>query len=169
MFLNNQDELNYLSDSNISHVEGTIEALVKPSWTGNDNLDHTLFSWGQAGGMLIEKDVNGYLKIIINRYGHDSAGNEIATGFLINDWQTNDWKHIAVTWSSTLVELYIDGNRVNFAPSNYTLPVINTNNFFIGSDNLNKNWNGTIDEFYISDYPKTAFEIMELYESLQLD
>jgi len=169
VILDNQAELSYLSNSNIRFSEGTIEAVIKTNWNGNDNVNHTLFSWGQGGGILIEKDVNGYFKIIVNRYGQASAGNEIATAFSIDDWVANDWKHIAVTWSSTLIELYINGSKKNQESTNYALPPISANSFFIGSDNLNKNWNGTIDEFYISDFPKTAFEIMEFYESLQLN
>lgn len=168
--VDDQAELSYESDSNINHSAGTIEAIVKSNWSGNDNVNHALFSWGQAGGMLIEKDVNGYFKVIINRYGHDGSGSEILAEYGINNnWQANEWKHVAITWTSTVVKLYIDGEEKKAAISNYSLPQIGADNIFVGSDNLSKTWDGVIDEFYISDFAKTSFEIRNFYDSLELN
>jgi len=167
--INNVDQLSYPSVDNINYIEGTIEALVKPSWPGNDNNDHALFSWGLAGGMLIEKDRNNYLKIIVNKYGFDDAGNEISVAHNISNWEQNTWYHVAFTWSSSAVELFINGEMMNSLPSNFSLPSVVADDLFIGSDNQSKVWNGLIDEFYISDYAKTEVEIQQVYADFQLN
>ena len=94
---------------NVQAVEGSFEAWIRPQWIGSDPNSRAIFSWGQAGGMLIEKDAAGYLKIIINRYGADPAGNEISVGYNISSWAALEWHHIACTWSSSAVELLLMG------------------------------------------------------------
>jgi len=166
--INGSDILTYERQGNINHVEGTIEGLISPSWDSGDGQTHALLSWGLGGGMLIEKDAGGYLKIIINRYGQSAGGNEVSVGTTISGFEfiPNQNSHFAVTWSSTSVKFYLNGILKAQGSPGYNLPAITSNTIFIGSDNGINVWNGAIDEIFISDYAKPQFEIEKYYNSV---
>lgn len=155
----------FAADDNIDSGEGTVEAWVRPDWLASGPETRVLFSWGISGGILIEKDGGSYFKVIINRFGSDPAGNEISVGVNVSTWAQQEWHHIACTWSSTAVQLYIDGVLVNEAIPAYNLPDILANDFFIGSDNNAKEWTGLVDELRISKTQRTATEILDSYNS----
>jgi hypothetical protein len=54
--------------------EGTIDFWIKPSWNGNDNLNHTILSFGYSGGILIAKDGANNPRMMLNRLGYYSGG-----------------------------------------------------------------------------------------------
>jgi len=156
-------ELRYQANGNILSTEGTVEAWIKPDWNGDDSGDHTLLSWGSAGGLLIMKDGGNYFKMIVNRVGTDPVGPEAGVGFRAVNWVGGQWHHVACTWSTGLLELYIDGVLVNSSTFSFTPPLINSADFFIGSDNSNNEWDGLIEELRISNVVRSSTEILQSY------
>jgi len=157
--------LKYKTAGNILSNLGSVEAWVRPNWSGNDGKSRTIFSWGVGGGMILVKDGAGYLKIIINRYGSNSAGNEISVGTNVNSWTAGTWHHVACSWSNNKVELYLNGQLVSSAPMSYTPPPISASTFFVGSDNGNSKWEGQIDEVRFSKVQRFDYEILKSYEA----
>lgn len=154
--------LQYKSSGNVSSVEGTIEAWIKPDWNGNDGITHNLFAWGAGGGIVVEKDGGNYFKILINRYGQNGNPERSASA-LIDSWQAGEWHHVACSWKFDFIKLYIDGVLISQNPVNYTPPAISDQFINIGSENGSKDWMGLIDEFKISDKAKTIGEIQQSY------
>jgi len=163
-FLGN-DILKFAAENTVDHLQGSIETWVKPSWFGNDGQSRIIFQWGGAGGMLFEKDGGGYLKLIVNRYGSNSAGNEIGVAYNVNDWTPGIWHHVACTWNDDFLKLYIDGALVSTSTMPYTPPAISATNFNVGSINGVNVWTGQIDDMRFSKYTRLASEITANYNN----
>jgi len=157
----NSSTLNYANANNINSSQGTIEAWVRLNNDADDGTKRTIFSWGYNGGMLFSKDGINNLRLIINRFGSNGAGDEQQVVATIGNWRANDWHHVACSWSSNELKLYIDGIRVDTKIMNFTPPSISNANFFVGSDRGGSDWNGRIDEFRISTVQRTDDEIAQ--------
>ncbi len=147
-------------NSNIQSISGTFEAWIRPNWNGNDGQQHRILSWGDAGGMLIEKDGGNYLKVILNLYGTNGLP-ERSAGTNISNWVYGEWHHIAASWSPSELKLYVDGVLVSQANVGFNPPPIYTTNVHIGSDGNTAQWDGSIDELRISDIVRTEAEITQ--------
>lgn len=157
------DNLIFSPTNNILAHQGTVEAWIQPAWNGNDSGDHVILSWGFAGGILIMKDGGNYLKILVNRFGSHPSGVEKGTGHNVSSWLANEWHHVAFTWSSSTVQLYIDGTLISQSATGYTPPPITNTSVHIGSDYGNNEWDGQIDEMRISDVVRSATDIQQSY------
>ena len=158
-YFNGNEDLQYPALNNITSDEGSFEIWVKPNFDPEPTInDYTLLGWGGGGGILIFINQGSYLRLITNRYGF--GGNvEIGIGHDVADWNANEWHHIACTWSSNKIKMYVDGSKVSEAATNFNLPVISQPQFHIGSDSGNNKWSGHIDEIRISESVRTETEI----------
>ena len=154
--------LSYAAAGNISATQGTLEFWVKPNWAGNDGQNHVFLAWGSGGGMLFSKDGANNLRCIFNRFG---VGGQPERGTAINvsSWSAGAWRHVAYTWSNTsrVLELYVDGIRVNFSSFTGTLPTVDAAAFHVASENGFNGANAMIDQLRISATVRTSAEILD--------
>ena len=157
--------LTYPSAGNIDASEGTVEFWIKPAWNGSDFSTINIFSWGVAGGLLLKKDPStlGFSLNLFNAGGQP----EIRAWPNISNWQANQWRHVACTWSNSnkKAKVYIDGQLKSETAFAMTLPAIANATFRIGGfttagpgDNI-----GAIDELRVSGVARTAQEIAQRY------
>jgi hypothetical protein len=160
--LSTGDRLSYNSSGNISATNGSLECWLKPEWNGNDNVTHMILAWGAGGGLLMAKDGANNLRIILNRY---SAGGRPEQGVATNigSWVANQWHHVAFTWNSAFMVLYVDGSLVVQNPVTIALPNITATTFQIGGEGAGSYLNAVVDEFRLSDTVRTAEDISNTY------
>jgi hypothetical protein len=134
--------------------EGTIEFWFAPeSWTPTNSI------WNGGNG---HPGVNGdWVKI----GGHSpTAGNEnLVFGVYAGTWRwsnsgviptTEIWRHVAATWSSTGLKIYMDGMLLNTNGYSSGLPTYATE--LIGVSAWGEFFNGSIDEVRIWNYERNA-------------
>jgi uncharacterized repeat protein (TIGR01451 family) len=152
----------YPSSENIASDQGTLEFWIRPSWSGNDGQDHFVLKFGAAGGMLFGKDAANNLRSIFNRYGMGGYP-EVGVGINIGDWQAEEWHHLAFTWDSSSVKLYIDGSLRAQNPVGFPLPVVSELLLQLGADADHGYLQAVVDELRISDLARSAEEIEASY------
>ncbi len=167
ILFDNSDLLTY-SSSYISKNSGTIMFWLKPNFNPYDNKQHIFFElWGRndwrKSSIIIGK--LGADPIAQNEfYFHirDDNGNfhriDAGAGFL----RINEWTHIAVTWDSTGMKLFVDGNQLDILRQNINPPT-NFNNVFNIGNNLVRNLpaDSVIDEIKIFSSVLSQNEINE--------
>lgn len=130
------------SRTNIDLVHGSFEMWFSPDWNSSDGLGNwgtllevgtwntNLFAATGAWGLYISPDGS-------NLY-FSSQTNGAATNYLGApiSWNASDWHHIALTYSPSNSELYLDGQLATNGPGVSILPGadILTNGFSLGSD-----------------------------------
>ncbi len=78
--------------------------------------------------------------------------------------QTGVWQHVAVTWDGQNVLLYINGEEAGSFVST-AVPCAFDNQYYVGArGDESQQFAGTIDEVKVSDYAKTAAEIVQSME-----
>ncbi len=158
-YFDQNENLQYNASGNINDSVGSFEAWVKPTFEPQPGGgDHTILQWGGSGGILIFINGGSTLRFIVNRYS-PSGTPELNINYDVQDWNINEWHHIAYTWNSDLLELYIDGSKVSSTDVNVNLASISDAQFRIGSDFGNKQWKGWMDEIRISDIVRSENEI----------
>jgi hypothetical protein len=101
------------ADVALRSAAGTIELWLAPAWATDDGLNHHLVTWGYDHGLLLFRDANQRLRLIINRFGTaDSPPLEKGVGYDFSSAVAGTWYHVAVTWQTGELALYVDGNRV---------------------------------------------------------
>lgn len=95
---------------NLQPTSGTIEFWLKPSWPGNDPKRRSIFSCTMGP--------RHYMRI--NTLGKGNLGFAVAAGdedqwtwrradTSIADWQPGQWHHVACTWGSGALQIFVDG------------------------------------------------------------
>jgi hypothetical protein len=74
------------------------------------------------------------------------------------NWTANEWKHIAATWDSANMKLYLNGSQASSTTAPAALNSVNlSSSMYIGSNAVSKDTcNCSIDDFAIYNYPKTS-------------
>jgi hypothetical protein len=81
-------------------------------------------------------------------------------------WNTNEWHFIALTYSATNSDLYLDGALMTNGLPAIVHPGLDvlTNGFYIGSDNTGTlQAHGTLDDIYAYNYPLDAGTVSNLF------
>lgn len=108
--------------------------------------------------MLFQKDGANNLRAIFNRFSVN--GNpELDVALNVGDWVANQYYHVAYTWNSEKLELFVNGKLVNTDFFSYPIPTIGDAEFRIGSDGGGTPLNGMLDELRISNVVRSASEI----------
>ena len=150
----------FSSANNILAESGTLEFLIKPRWNSNDGQSHNFLAWGFTGGFLFQKDGGNNLRIIANRFGA-SGLPEVGTGVSVaNEWASNQWHHVAYTWSASSLKLYVDGSiRAQSIISNLP-PISSSVALQIGADPFGNQADAVLDELRISSRERSAAEVV---------
>jgi len=166
VFVDGTDTLTFSSAGNFDVLEGSIEMWVKPE--GNLSGQHWLFIVAQSPSvhtteyrLWIADDVL-YFRFMDEYESPSSVWRDVSS------WNPGEWHHVAATWkaSTDSMELYVDsstgGNSYNIGGMGYMGSMGDT--MYVGSYKLGSGqFNGTMDEFRISDYEKSASEINDSY------
>jgi len=131
---------------------GGVEFWLRPHWDGRDGVDHALLDIGDGATyrMLMVKDAGGGLWAWVEDYGRHGA----FVGADARHWQANDWRHLAVTWNSSRLDLTIDG--VLQSTHQWRHAITGTvAALWIGSDREGAySADADFDELRISDFPR---------------
>lgn len=102
----------YNAENNINIKEGTISLWVKPiDWDGNDGYFHLIFEAIDKDSRLIIYKYFGTDKLYF--FFDSPKGNKTISEISIKDWKRGDWHHVACSWDSKIMKLYIDGELVD--------------------------------------------------------
>lgn len=157
--LDGGDLLYYPLEGNLVGETGSLEFWLRPAWNGNDGLNHTVLECGAYGGMLVDKDANGYFRIILNRYGPNGTSELGVSLNVSSEWVAGAWHHCAFTWSSTSLVLYVDGASRQSRTLSTPPPALVEPSFQLGAQGMNAPLLGELDELRISASVRTAGEI----------
>ncbi|KAB2964257.1 MAG: hypothetical protein F9K16_04695 [Thermoanaerobaculia bacterium] len=101
--------LRYSAAGNINPGQGTIEFWVQPEWSGNESGHNTLFaaweSYIHRNEIYIARDSSSMGVQVTGEAGIIHGLPWVS----ISDWRANEWHHVALTWSPTRIELFLDG------------------------------------------------------------
>ncbi|MEI6327045.1 MAG: LamG-like jellyroll fold domain-containing protein, partial [Candidatus Roizmanbacteria bacterium] len=161
-----------ISGNNYEHIntnQGTISFWVKPSWNGNDNKGHTLFS-DVGGSFWVVKDSSNNLKFVM----YDNTGVYRIATLSASGWTSGTWYQVTVRWNannpvtgSNYMEVYINGS--NSGGTNLTTSYavrVPANPLYIGSQaDTTISSQSLIDDFAIFDRVLSTTEITSLYNS----
>ncbi|MDD5626262.1 MAG: DUF2341 domain-containing protein, partial [Patescibacteria group bacterium] len=149
--------------SDISNTAGSISVWVKPSWNGNDNTKHAIFTNrnGCVGTWVgIYKDTDNYMKV---NPGGSTAKVDVSS------WTAGTWHFITFTWdNATGSKLYIDGGAAasyNGALGMGVLAQCIQQYIGLVVEYQNYPFYGVIDEMNLFNTVLTSSEVTDLYNS----
>lgn len=154
--------LQYQASDNINSSKGSFEVWLRPTWNGDDGQDHFLLIWGGGGGIFIGKDAANNLKILVNKFATNGNPEKVVSTN-ISSWSANEWHHVAFTWSTNEINLYVDGALISATTVGFILPTISAATFDIGSENGIGNYTGLMEELRISTEIRTEAEIFQSF------
>jgi hypothetical protein len=157
-----ENQLLYNSLNNIDSTEGTLEFWIKPRWNGSDGEDHYALRFGLGGGMLFGKDAGNFWRCILNRWAWGGLP-EVGTGIYVNEWIEDKWHHIAFTWDSHSLKIYVDGVLKTKPDIDIDLPVVEDTVFQVGADGSGGYVDAVIDELRISNIVRSENEIVSSF------
>lgn len=152
--------LKYPASQIFNPEEGTVEFWVKAiDWVPGDDNFHVFFEAKSDGAIYLYKYFQDSKLLMLATNDH-KYGPYFSSGAKIN-WNKNEWHHVAGTWSSLGVLLYIDGEPISKAPVEATLPSKTPEFFSIGNLPWHSLRLGTtlIDEFRIYNKSLTPRQI----------
>ncbi len=166
VLIDESDTLTYATGGNLNRMQGAIEFWVRPNWNGNDGVGYIFFEVGEQwfNRMRVMKDGANNLRFMV----WDSSA-EYGVGYNIADWGAGEWHHVAVTWTAAEITLFVDGQERDSNPS-IGLPDTLAATMYIGSTAWGDQQAGAvIDEFRISDIPRTGNSDSCNYRILAVD
>lgn len=92
--------------------EGTVMFWVQPvDWDGSVQDSYSFFL------LRDPKTLDHHFAILKNQHSLrfqvvNEAGVQVNLFSPIDDWQRGEWHHVAATWGNSLLNLYVDGERV---------------------------------------------------------
>lgn len=105
VLLNKENTLYYLTENNISAIQGAVEFWLQPLWNGNDNQNYVLFEIGDSwlNRFRIAKDGANNFRFLVW-----SSKAEYGVACDVQLWVANDWHHVRVTWHNDSISLSLD-------------------------------------------------------------
>ena len=134
----------------------TVEAWVKPSFTGNfQNLVGNYSTLGSDNTQFLLRQNGANYEFWIGNSSVASYTNVNAA----NSVTVNAWQHVAGVWNGTVASVYVNG--VLRGTANIGLTAFNsiTNPVVIGTNLMNQSYIGSLDEVRIWKSARTACEI----------
>ncbi|MDX2118504.1 MAG: LamG-like jellyroll fold domain-containing protein [Planctomycetota bacterium] len=153
-------DLRYPALNNIRADQGTLEFWVRPNWTGSDTANHAFLGWGGSGGMLFARDGASNLRGIFNRFGPSSIP-EMGVASSASEWPSGAWHHLAYTWDSTRLALFVDGSLVNEATPAAPLPAISASVINLGREVFGAPLLGALDQLVIYPFVRTDTQVLQ--------
>lgn len=153
VLITNTASLTFPTAGNLERDAGALEFWFRPNWNGNDGVTHFFLDSGAAfvNGFRVVKDGANNLRFMLWRGSRESG-----VGYGIGSWQTGQWHHVAVTWTTNQIALYVDGQQRS-SSTNLALPDALATTMYIGSSaSAGSQANGVFDEFRISSVPRVG-------------
>ena len=100
------------ANENLDPQVGTIEAWIKPLWTGNDGVFHPFVSIPGMEGMSLHKDQYSHVWFGFSS-GWATLSYAYADGYAYW-WQPGVWRHVAACWDKDLMQLFVDGKLIGW-------------------------------------------------------
>ena len=169
--------ITYNSAGNLNPLEGTIEFWIRPQDSWDENADWGFFSSTNAsrcdGFEFWRTAPTGGLPSRIT-FSYGASGYSCAQTKVLSFTSTYSymkpgiWRHLAVTWNSTQMTLFVDGTSVKSISVNPPITdYLSQSTFEIGNIYPKLNTyapNATFDEFVIYNRALNASEIKADYE-----
>ncbi len=108
-------------------------------------------------GWLFYENTNGQMTILVD-VGASGGGSAGTT-----DISDNEWHHIVGTWDGSDTIIYIDGVQEDTDVIAGTISKNIETRIGIGTQNLDTEWKGEIDDFALFNRTLTADEILQIY------
>jgi len=141
---------------------GTVSAWIKSSNTSDFQMIIGKFVSGSRQ-VQFRTETNGKIRLILYK---SSTVNSLldSTGTILD----GNWHHVAFTYNSSGINLYIDGSASGSNTTNITPVQASTDNFMIGARKISspeKFFNGSIDEVAVWDTALTSTQIQSIYDA----
>ena len=157
MSFNGTDQYVDAGSASLNSNEGAVLAWIKTSYTSDFQIITAIDNQLQCRVLT-----TGEIRLILYHGGSFTTLN--STG-LVNDC---DWHHVAFTYNSSGMNIYIDGSSISTSVDVTPLTTA-TDNFLIGarriSGTLSKYFNGSIDEVAIFNKALSASKIQQIYDA----
>lgn len=138
---------------------GTVEMWVCPlDWEPNEPFFHAFFDTRGEGALYLYKYYEGNRLLMLTC--ENGAGPYYSNAFGLN-WKPGEWHHIAGTWSSYGVRVFVDGKPGTPMPTEGALPRKLGANFRIGDHpwHIERKTSSLIDEVRLYDRALSAEHI----------
>lgn len=153
--------LSYPTSGNLSVSAGSVAFWLYPLWAGNDGLEHILFDiavGAEQDRMRFSKDnANNFNFSIYDTNGQLKQWTVSATSIA-----RETWTHLAVTWSSGTVTIYLNGTSQSLTVTGSGAGQV-TNlaaSMFIGTDYLGNTLAGSVfDDLVVANAALAAYPI----------
>lgn len=160
------ESLSYPTSGALTAAQGTIMAWVKvdQARTSSANV-YCLWSLRTAGGgndNIVVYGAGNSLSAYTSNHTGTASTHPVGTALV----GKSGWVHIAMTWSSTELALWVDGVKQATPTANPNIPSAVDSTFQIGYDTAVSGWQPDlpIDQFRVFGRPLTAKEIGEIYK-----
>lgn len=152
--------LTYTAAANFSSTSGALDFWIRPNWYGTNGVGQMFFDYPNVtNGVGFLKDGGTALRAIF--WEHRPTGyTETDFGYGIGNWQSNEWHHVAFTWDTNALRLYVDTHLLRERLPPYYMPSI-TGPYLYAGGSGGMSANGAMDEIQVSARPRTAAEILD--------
>jgi hypothetical protein len=149
-----------LGDKDVFDGYSSVTFSIWQKFEGNKSLSHVILSKASSYGIRTEYTaVANKIKFMIRPYG--LGATSLST---LGTYDMYSWHHVVVTYDSSSLKIYVDGNLDNSVATTGTI-ASTANPLYIGRDGINANYNGTIDDILIFNRALSLSEIISLYNS----
>lgn len=157
MSFNGTDQYVDAGSASLNSNEGAVLAWIKTSYTSDFQIITAIDNQLQCRVLT-----TGEIRLILYHGGSFTTLNSTE---IVND---GDWHHVAFTYNSSGMNIYIDGSSISNSVDVTPLTTA-TDNFLIGarriSGTLSKYFNGSIDEVAIFNKALSASKIQQIYDA----
>ena len=109
---------------NFNPAEGTIEFWIKPHWSGDHPESHTQLTCGMGENKYVKINTlgGGRLGLVVTAGEGDDWTWKRADAN-VEDWQPDEWHHVAATWGQGQMRVYVDGVEGRRSETDVPMPV----------------------------------------------
>jgi len=157
--------LNYNSSGHFNLPTGTVEAWIRPSWSGTTSGTYRFFqafiASGSVGdGLSIYKTGSN---VAADFWPHTTGAGATSLLADMSSWTPYTDHHVAVTWDGgNRVSLYVDGGLMATRAAGGQIQVL-ASTLAVGSDGSSLQANAIIESCRVYDYAKSLTEIRRDY------
>lgn len=152
--------LEFATQPGLPAAAGTIEFWVKPAWIRGAAVDRDFVWWGDMIGSFNFRHYGDWLLATFNAM--TTQGYTVWAGH--NDaFDPTEWNHVAITWSSDLVRIYLNGKKLREEPPPFAFVPPENGSLRIGGSLSAGPLEAAIDEFRVSGRARTENEIFQSY------
>lgn len=141
---------------------GTIEFWTKPNWSSDAPTDRDFVWWGGNYGGFYLRYWGGYLLATFNA---GTPQNWTLWAPHEGKFVWNSWNHIAITWNTSVVKIYLNGKILRDFPPEHPFSAPSSGMLRIGGSANSGPVAALIDEFRLSNTARTAADIKNGYVS----